>query len=61
MSFPEALQKITAAIDMIICKSRAFSQEEFARRRQLNLQGIGSGTVWLTRVRPFAREILRCA
>ena len=40
MSFPEALQKIAAAIDMIICKSRTFSQEEFARRRQLKLQGI---------------------
>jgi hypothetical protein len=27
-------------IDMIICKSRAFSQEEFARRQRLSLHGI---------------------
>ena len=27
-------------IDMIICKSRAFSQEEFGRRQRLSLQGI---------------------
>jgi hypothetical protein len=27
-------------IDMIICKSRAFSQEEFDRRQRLSLQGI---------------------
>ena len=27
-------------IDMIICKSRAYSQEEFGRRQRLSLQGI---------------------
>jgi hypothetical protein len=27
-------------IDMIICKSRAFSQEQFGRRQRLSLQGI---------------------
>ena len=27
-------------IDMIICKSRAFSQKEFGRRQRLSLQGI---------------------